>query len=119
MINEYPWLRETYQPLEKNIKEHKNAHAFLILGNSGIGRLALAEFLSDTFLGFEENNSSETIDKVIISPMEDKKTISIDQIRSLKDSLLLTSLKGKGKVGIIYPAESMTYPAANLSLIHI
>ena len=33
MINEYPWVRETYQPLEKNIKEHKNAHAFLILGN--------------------------------------------------------------------------------------
>lgn len=118
MINEYPWLRETYQPLEKNIKEHKNAHAFLILGNSGIGRLALAEFLSDTFLGFEESNSSETIDKVIVSPMEDKKTISIDQIRSLKDSLLLTSLKGKGKVGIIYPAEAMTYPAAN-SLLKI
>jgi DNA polymerase-3 subunit delta' len=32
--------------------------------------------------------------------------------------LLLTSLKGKGKVGIIYPAEAMTYPAAN-SLLKI
>ncbi len=118
MINEYPWLRETYQPLEKDIREHKNAHAFLILGNSGIGRLVLAEFLSDTFHGLVESNSTETIDKIIVSPTEDKKTISIDQIRSLKDSLLLTSLKGRGKVGIIHPAETMTYPAAN-SLLKI
>ena len=118
MINEYPWLRETYQPLETNIKEHKNAHAFLIQGNSGIGRIALAKFLSNSFLGCHENNSTETIDEIIVSPMEDKKTISIDQIRSLKESLLLTSLKGKGKVGIIHPSEAMTYPAAN-SLLKI
>ena len=115
MINKYPWLRKTYQSLEENIKAHKNAHALLIKGNSGIGRLALAENLSDAFLGYEE---SGTIDEIIISPIEDKKTISIDQIRSLKESLLLTSLKGRGKVGIIYPAEAMTYPAAN-SLLKI
>tara|TARA_B100001175_G_C19436730_1_gene603990 strand:+ start:210 stop:1148 length:939 start_codon:yes stop_codon:yes gene_type:complete len=115
MINEYPWLRETYQSHEKNIKAHKSAHALLIKGNSGIGRLTLAENLSDAFLGYEE---SGTIDEIIVSPIEDKKTITIDQIRSLKESLLLTSLKGKGKVGIIYPAEAMTYPAAN-SLLKI
>ena len=118
MIHEYPWLKETYQPLENNIKEHKNAHAFLIQGDTGIGRLMLAKFLSDTFLGYDQTKSSEIKDEIIISPLEDKKSISIDQIRSLKESLLLTSLKGKGKVGIIYPAEAMTYPAAN-SLLKI
>ena len=86
MINEYPWLRKTYQSHEKNIKAHKNAHALLIKGNSGIGRLTLAENLSDAFLGYEE---SGTIDETIVSPIEDKKTITIDQIRSLKESLLL------------------------------
>ena len=50
--------------------------------------------------------------------MEGKETISIDQIRSLKSFLLLTSLKGHGKVGIINPADSMTYPAVN-SLLKI
>ena len=118
MIQEYPWLRDTYQPLEKSIKAHTNAHAFLIQGNSGIGRLALAKFLSNIFLGFEEDQEFEIKDEIIISPIENKKTVSIDQIRSLKQSLLLTSLKGKGKVGIIYPAETMTYPAAN-SLLKI
>lgn len=118
MIQEYPWLRDTYQPLEKSIKAHTNAHAFLIQGNSGIGRLALAKFLSNTFLGFDEDQEFEIKDEIIISPIENKKTVSIDQIRSLKQSLLLTSLKGKGKVGIIYPAETMTYPAAN-SLLKI
>ena len=118
MIQEYPWLRDTYQPLEKSIKAHTNAHAFLIQGNSGIGRLALVKFLSNTFLGFDEDQEFEIKDEIIISPIENKKTVSIDQIRSLKQSLLLTSLKGKGKVGIIYPAETMTYPAAN-SLLKI
>jgi DNA polymerase-3 subunit delta' len=118
MINEYPWLRDTYQPLEKNIRTHTNAHALLIQGNSGIGRLALAKFLSNIFLGFEEDQEFEIKDEIIISPIENKKSVSIDQIRSLKQSLLLTSLKGKGKVGIIYPAEAMTYPAAN-SLLKI
>ena len=118
MIQEYPWLRDTYQPLEKSIKAHTNAHAFLIQGNSGIGRLALVKFLSNTFLGFDEDQEFEIKDEIIISPIDNKKTVSIDQIRSLKQSLLLTSLKGKGKVGIIYPAETMTYPAAN-SLLKI
>ena len=118
MIHEYPWLRETYLPLQKAIEEHKNAHAFLIQGDTGIGRFILAKFLSDTFLGYEKNKTSEIKDEIIVSPLEDKKSISIDQIRSLKESLLLTSLKGKGKVGIIYPSESMTYPAAN-SLLKI
>ena len=118
MIHEYPWLRDTYQPLEKNIRTHTNAHALLIQGNSGIGRLALAKFLSNIFLGFEEDQEFEIKDEIIISPIENKKSVSIDQIRSLKQSLLLTSLKGKGKVGIIYPAEAMTYPAAN-SLLKI
>ncbi len=118
MIQEYPWLKNTYKPLEKNIRAHKNAHAFLIHGDSGIGRLALAKFLSNIFLGCDEDSASEIKDEVIVSPIEVKKSISIDQIRSLKESLLLTSLKGKGKVGIIYPAEAMTYPAAN-SLLKI
>ena len=118
MIHEYPWLRETYLSLQKAIEEHKNAHAFLIQGDMGIGRFILAKFLSDTFLGYEQNKTSEIKDEIIVSPLEDKKSISIDQIRSLKESLLLTSLKGKGKVGIIYPSESMTYAAAN-SLLKI
>ncbi len=90
----------------------------MIHGDSGIGRLALAKFLSNIFLGCDEDSASEIKDEVIVSPIEVKKSISIDQIRSLKESLLLTSLKGKGKVGIIYPAEAMTYPAAN-SLLKI
>jgi len=102
MIERYPWLRDTYQPLEKNIRAHKNPHALLIQGNLGIGRLALTKFLSNIFLGFEGDQESEIKDEIIVSPIDNKKSVSIDQIRSLKQSLLLTSLKGKGKVGIIY-----------------
>ncbi len=54
----------------------------------------------------------------LICPEENKTSISIDKIRSLKSSLELTSHQGNGKVGIIYPAESMTLSAAN-SLLKI
>jgi|TARA_B110000438_G_scaffold136255_1_gene131708 DNA polymerase-3 subunit delta' len=119
MIDHYPWLKQTYHQLAESMKEHKNAHALLIQGDAGIGRYSLAKMLSDIFLDTEESKISNGIkDEIIISPIEGKKTISIDQVRSLKESLLLTSLKGKGKVGIIYPAEAMTYPAAN-SLLKI
>ena len=113
MIEEYPWLRETYQSLQKSIKEHKSSHALLIQGDNGIGRLVLAKTLSNTFLGFHETDDSEAKDEIIITSLmneksKTKRVIGIDQIKLLKKSLLLTSLKGKGKVGIIYQAERMT-----------
>ena len=117
MINEYPWLIETYQSHERAIKEHKSAHAFLIQGDEGIGRLALSKSMSNIFLGFDEADGSEIKDEILITTLmneksKTKRVIGIDQIKALKDSLLLTSLKGTGKVGIIYQAERMTSPAA-------
>jgi len=48
-----------------------------------------------------------------IAPLEDKQTISIDQIRDLVSELSLTSYSGDGKVAIIEPANAMTNNAAN------
>ena len=119
------WLEPIYKQLEISIQEHQTAHAFLIKGQTGVGKNNLAMHLANGFLGEEmikltNNERDERIipDCKLISPEENKETISIDQIRSLKSFLLLTSLKGHGKVGIINPADSMTYPAVN-SLLKI
>ena len=125
MKQQMEWLEPIYKQLESSIQEHQTTHAFLIKGQTGVGKNNLAMHLANGFLGEEmikltNNERDERIipDCKLISPEENKETISIDQIRSLKSFLLLTSLKGHGKVGIINPADSMTYPAVN-SLLKI
>ena len=125
MKQQMEWLEPIYKQLESSIQEHQTTHAFLIKGQTGVGKNNLAMHLANGFLGEEmikltNNERDERIipDCKLISPEENKETISIDQIRSLKSFLLLTSLKGYGKVGIINPADSMTYPAVN-SLLKI
>ena len=124
MKTQMAWLEPIYKQFETSIQEHQTAHAFLIKGQVGVGKNNLAVHLTSGFLGDEtkliNNEGDEGIvpDCRLISPVEGKETISIDQIRSLKSFLLLTSLKGHGKVGIINPADSMTYPAVN-SLLKI
>ena len=125
MKQQMEWLEPIYKQLESSIQEHQTTHAFLIKGQTGVGKNNLAMHLANGFLGEEmikltNNERDERIipDCKLMSPEENKETISIDQIRSLKSFLLLTSLKGHGKVGIINPADSMTYPAVN-SLLKI
>ena len=125
MKQQMEWLEPIYKQLESSIQEHQTTHAFLIKGQTGVGKNNLAMHLANGFLGEEmikltndERDERIIPDCKLISPEENKETISIDQIRSLKSFLLLTSLKGHGKVGIINPADSMTYPAVN-SLLKI
>ena len=49
-------------------------------------------------------------------PLEDKETISVDQVREVIESVSLTAHRGKAKVVIIEPAEAMTTAAANALL---
>ena len=118
------WLDKTYNRLSKPIKDHQSAHALLIKGDQGIGKAKLALSLAANFLSESIDLSEEDIDEgkvpdcKLINPDEGKEIISIDQIRALKSFMLLTSLKGKGKVAIINPAHAMNRAAAN-SLLKI
>jgi len=118
------WLDEAYNRLSKPIKDHQSAHALLIKGDQGIGKAKLALSLAASFLSESIDLSEEDIDEgkvpdcKLINPDEGKEIISIDQIRALKSFMLLTSLKGKGKVAIINPAHAMNRAAAN-SLLKI
>ena len=49
-------------------------------------------------------------------PEEDKRTISIEQVRAVIDQLELTSHGGVAKVAIIEPADAMMEPASNALL---
>ena len=124
MIKEMKWLEQLYSRLAKPIGRHQSAHALLIKGDQGIGKSKLALSLAANFLSEDididedDINEGRLPDCKLISPDEGKEIISIDQIRLLKSFMLLTSLKGKGKVAIINPAHAMNIAAAN-SLLKI
>lgn len=123
-----PWLMTCYNELSESIKKHNNSHAILINGEKGIGRNILAKNLAQDYLNisdFLNNGTTNSIEEELfhpdfkfIIPEEGKLNISIEKIRSTKSFLQLTSHQGIGKVVIIHPAESMTYPAMN-SLLKI
>jgi len=134
-INSLTWLHPNYLKLSNLVKTHDNAHGLMLIGYSGIGKRVLAFQLAGDYLDSDKlkpkrwanyaNTANEYQDSDLfhpdcnfICPEENKTIIPIDRIRSLKSFLELTSHQGKGKVGIIHPAESMTYSAAN-SLLKI
>jgi hypothetical protein len=51
-----------------------------------------------------------------VFPAEDKRSIGIEQVRSVTDALALKSFLGGSKVVVVEPAEAMTVAAANALL---
>ncbi len=134
-INSLTWLHPNYLKLSHLVKTHDNAHGLMLVGYSGIGKRILAFQLAGDYLDSDKlkpkrwanyaTTANEYQDSDLfhpdcnfVCPEENKTTIPIDRIRSLKSFFELTSHQGKGKVAIIHPAESMTYSAAN-SLLKI
>ena len=129
-IDSLTWLYPDYLNLSSLVKTHDNAHGLLLVGHSGIGKRILAFQLAGDYLDSEklkpkaraifattanEYHDSDLFhpDCHFVCPEENKTSIGINNIRELKnDCLYKTSQKGKGKVGIIYPAELMQRPAA-------
>jgi len=96
-------------------------HAVLLAGPRGIGKRAAASWMVAGKLGIGEPQrlpqfpamAIEHADMHYLQPPEDKRSIGIDQVRSLVADLALTSYEGQGKAAIIEPANLMTTEAAN------
>ena len=128
-IDSLKWLYPDYLKLSSLVKKHDNAHGLILIGNSGIGKKMLAFQLAGDYLNSKKLKPNDNIkfataneylesdlfhpDCHFVCPEEKKTSIGIDNIRELKiNCLYKTSVKGKGKVGIIYPVELMQVPAA-------
>ncbi len=128
----YPWLESAWQALTRALAADRLAHAYLIAGRPGLGKLALAQAMLKlclceqpsamqacgscrSCLLYEAGNHP---DLRILQPEEDRKTIVIDQVRELISFYTLKSHYGGRKLALIAPADSMNQAAAN-SLLKI
>jgi DNA polymerase-3 subunit delta' len=132
-----PWLRPKLAELENASRAERLGHAWIIAGPAGLGKLNLAfvaasRILSPSAAGAEpaalppaaavaaqrarHELGDHHPDLHPVFPEEDKTTISVEQIRTLTETLGLKSHGGGAKVVVIDPAESMTTAAANALL---
>ncbi len=99
----------------------RNPHAVILLGPSGVGKRAAADWIVRQHLAVSKVPNCpqypferlEHPDSRWIEPAEGKDVIGIEQIRDLVAALSLTSFDGQGKAAVIAPADTMTINAAN------
>jgi DNA polymerase-3 subunit delta' len=116
-----PWLHSLTDSWKQLVQKDRVPHAILLSGAPGVGKRCLAGWIARERLGISGAEKGpqyplvrpEHADLRWISILEDKKTIGIEQIRTLVADLGLTSYEGGGKVAIIEPANAMTVNAAN------
>lgn len=112
--------------LRRSLRNGKTAHSYLFEGVSGCGRkktaLTLIQALFCTVLPDDACGECPSCRKIaggnhpdihLISPLPDKRDISIEQLRELQHDLVLRPYEAPRKACIIDPAERMSVSAAN------
>ncbi|WP_429173973.1 DNA polymerase III subunit delta' [Aeromonas salmonicida] len=124
----YPWLIPDWHALSQTAQAGRLGHAWLLLGDPGLGKEQFAERLARLHLCQQPDrgepcgqcHSCQLFDKGhhpdLGSVTVDSKTIGVDAIREICARLQNSAQLGRGKVVIIPDAERMTESAANALL---
>ena len=126
-----PWQLEAWQRLMRSRAAGRLPHAMLLTGPTGIGKLHFAQALAQSLLcqspaesgfacgacrDFRLFSVGNHPDLFNGQPGEPQAGIKIEQIRSLAEFCIRTSSSGRGRVGLVAPAERMNSHAANALL---
>ncbi len=124
----YPWLIPDWHALSQTAQAGRLGHAWLLLGDPGLGKEQLAERLARLHLCQQPDrgepcgqcHSCQLFDKGHHPDLgtlpTDSKTIGVEAIREICARLQNSAQLGRGKVVIIPDAERMTESAANALL---
>lgn len=133
-ISYYPWQAASWSALIEQAARNRLAHAYLLIGPEGTGRLGFARYLAQ-WLFCESVDKTQTKeacqqcrscqlwlssnhpDFFEVTPELPSKIIKVDAIRALSSRINQTSNQaGSKRVIIIHPAEAMATAAANALL---
>ncbi len=130
----FPWQRESWSSLIEQVGRNRLAHAYLLIGPQGTGRLGFARYFAQWLLCENQDKtqhkeacqqcrscqlwlSSNHPDFFEVTPELPSKIIKVDAIRALSSRINQTSNQaGSKRVIIIRPAEAMAAAAANALL---
>ncbi len=126
-----PWHEQGRERIAAAMRGGRLPHAVLLHGPRGVGKeifaAALAAALFCTGRGDELKacgacpecalcRAGSHPDLYWLRPLEDKKSISVDQVREACDQLGMTSMRRGYRIGIVAPAQAMTMNAQNALL---
>jgi DNA polymerase III subunit delta' len=120
-----PWHDAQWSTLTRDLD--RLPHALLLHGQAGVGKDAFASRLVQFLLcqnradggacgrcrGCALFRAGNHPDLVRIAPLEDSKTIAVDQIRGVTDFLSLKAHTASHKIVLVSPAQAMNVNAAN------
>jgi DNA polymerase-3 subunit delta' len=128
-VSIYPWLRPAWKQFHSRFESGQIAHAQLLQGPQGTGKLSLALAMAARLLctGSGEAACGECRscqvriggahpDYFPVYPAEGKDVLAVDQVREMIGRLTLTTSFSARKVALIHPAEAMNASAANALL---
>ena len=90
------------------------SHAHLIIGEDGIGKSLIAKEFASSILG--KNQIKQYVDVLEFRNKKGKKSIGVDEIRSIIEEISKKPFEGSKKVIIIYEGDRITIQAQNAFL---
>ena len=123
-----PWHRSQWQQLNERRAQGRFPHALLLTGPEGVGKSHFARQFAQSLLCNGPLATGQACgdcracllvragshpDLSLVSPLEGKKSISVDQVRGVGHYLSPKPQYGRHKVVVVSPADSMNVNAAN------
>jgi DNA polymerase III subunit gamma/tau len=103
--------------LRNAIKDGRLAHAYLFCGPRGVGKTTMARVLARTINGISEDVDGESITQNLnIIEIDAASNNSVDDIRSLRDTVIIPPSEGRYKVYIIDEVHMLSKQAFNALL---
>ncbi len=104
---------QVIKPLTSSLKAGKISHAYLFIGPRGCGKTSVARILAHEVNGFKYEIEDDYVDIIEIDGASNR---GIDNIRELREKVMIAPTSGKYKVYIIDEVHMLTKEAFNALL---
>ena len=112
-LGEVVGQRQVTEVLEKALKSGKISHAYLFIGPRGTGKTSVARIFAHAVNGFDYTLEDDYVDIVEIDGASNR---GIDNIRELREKVMIAPSQGKYKIYIIDEVHMLTKEAFNALL---